>query len=122
MDAIKKMLERRKTLLSQSREIAEKAAEENRAFSAEEQQEWDAFQGEIDALKRRADAMLEGEQRAKETEDTFAKLEGAPPSTNGNRAVNCRPRRSCGRSCAATALGRSRSTPPTGSTSATCRS
>jgi len=60
------------------REVAERAVDENRDMSAEEDRQFTEMNAEVDALQKRADAMLEGEKRAKEIEDSFATLSGKP--------------------------------------------
>jgi HK97 family phage major capsid protein len=77
-DVVKKVLERRATLVNQMREVAERAVEDNRDMTADEDRQFTEMNAEVDALQKRADAMLEGEKRAKETEDSFAKISGRP--------------------------------------------
>jgi HK97 family phage major capsid protein len=77
-DVVKKVLERRASLVTQMREVAERAVEENRDMTADEDRQFTEMNAEVDALQKRADAMLEGEKRAKETEDAFANLTGKP--------------------------------------------
>lgn len=77
-ETVKRLLERRANLVSEMRTVAERAVEENRDMSAEEERQFTALNAEVDKLQERADAILEGEQRAKDTEDAFAKLNGKP--------------------------------------------
>jgi HK97 family phage major capsid protein len=77
-DAVKKLLERRANLVNQMREVAERAVDENRDMSADENRQFTEMNAEVDALQERADAMLTGEKRAKEIEDSFATLSGKP--------------------------------------------
>jgi HK97 family phage major capsid protein len=77
-DAVKKLLERRANLVNQMREVAERAVDENRDMSADENRQFTEMNAEVDALQERADAMLAGEKRAKEIEDSFASLSGKP--------------------------------------------
>ena len=65
----KVLIERRRAAVEQMREVAEHAAEENRAFSAEEQGTWEALNEELDALDTRIKAVLEQEKRAKEADE-----------------------------------------------------
>lgn len=85
-DAIKKLRERRLNVWEEAKHLVDAAAEENREFTAEEQGKWDQLNAEIDALDRRQQAMIEGEQRAKDTEEAFAKLEGQPAVRGGGNA------------------------------------
>jgi HK97 family phage major capsid protein len=77
-DVVKKVLERRATLVNQMREVAERAVEDNRDMTADEDRQFTEMNAEVDALQKRADAMLEGEKRAKETEEAFANISGKP--------------------------------------------
>jgi HK97 family phage major capsid protein len=60
--------------------IAEKAAEENRALSEEEQGRWDALQEEMGKLDTRIRAVLDTERRAKDADDAFDALSGKKPA------------------------------------------
>lgn len=77
-DTVKRLLERRANLVSQMREVAERAVEANRDMTADEDRQFTEMNAEVDALQKRADAMLEGEKRAKEIEESFANLAGKP--------------------------------------------
>jgi HK97 family phage major capsid protein len=77
-DVVKKVLERRANLVNQMREVAERAVEDNRDMTADEDRQFTEMNAEVDALQKRADAMLEGEKRAKETEEAFANITGKP--------------------------------------------
>lgn len=74
----KRLRDRRLGVWNQARELSDKAAEENRAFSSEEQGTWDAFNSELDALDKRIGAVLEQEKRAKEADAAFDALMGKP--------------------------------------------
>jgi len=77
-EVVKRLRERRLQVWEQAKAIADRAADENRAFSGEEQGAWDTCNAELDALDKRIKSMLDGEQRAKDTEEAFEKLEGKP--------------------------------------------
>lgn len=77
-DAVQKLIDRRANLVAQMRELAERAVDESRDMSAEEDRQFTEMNAEVDALQNRADAMLAGEKRAKEIEDSFAVLSGKP--------------------------------------------
>jgi HK97 family phage major capsid protein len=77
-EVVKRLLERRANCVQQMREVAERAVEEGRNMTAEEDKQFLAWNAEVDALQKRADAFLEGETRAKEIEDSFASLAGKP--------------------------------------------
>jgi HK97 family phage major capsid protein len=77
-EVAKRLLERRANVFNQAVAVAERAADENRALSAEEEAQWVALNAEVDALDARAKAIADGEKRAKDTEDTFASIAGRP--------------------------------------------
>jgi HK97 family phage major capsid protein len=82
-EVVKRLRDRRLNVWEQAKEVAERAAEENRAMSGDEQGSWDSLNAELDALDKRIKNVIDGEQRAKDTEDAFAKLEGQPPNRGG---------------------------------------
>lgn len=75
-DVVKNLRERRATVFAESRALTDKAIVEKRAFTAEEQQSYDRMTAEINSLDQRAKDLLDGERRAKETEDAFRELGG----------------------------------------------
>lgn len=77
-DIVKRLLERRNTVLTEARTLAERSAEENRAMSPEEQGQWDGLNKELDALDGRMKAMVEQEQRSKEVNAQFENLQAKP--------------------------------------------
>ncbi|MFJ8163819.1 phage major capsid protein [Streptomyces sp. NPDC096136] len=77
-EVAKKLRERRLNVWEQAKELADRAADENRAFSGEEEKSWIALNSELDALDVRIKAVLDGEQRAKDAEDAMAQLRGEP--------------------------------------------
>ncbi len=77
-NTVSRLLERRANLVNQMREVAERAVDENRDMSAEEDRQFTEMNAEVDALQKRADAMLEGEKRAQEIEASFADISGKP--------------------------------------------
>jgi HK97 family phage major capsid protein len=77
-EVVKRLRERRAQVWEQAKSVADRAADENRAFNGEEQSQWDTLNAELDALDKRIKNVIEGEQRAKDTEEAFAKLEGKP--------------------------------------------
>lgn len=87
-EIIKRLRERRLKVWEQAKAVAERAAYENRALDGEEQKEWETCNAELDALDRRMDSIAEAENRAKETEEKFAAIEGRPiegGNTSGDR-------------------------------------
>jgi len=81
-EVVTRLLERRANLVNQMREVAERAVDENRDMSADEDRQFTEMNAEVDALQKRADAMLEGEKRAQEIEQTYATLQGKPQERN----------------------------------------
>src|SRR6266498_1190297 len=75
-DIVKRLRDRRLNVWEQAKELADKAAEENRAFSADEQGTWDALNEEIDKLDSRIKSAMDTEQRAKDADDAFDRLAG----------------------------------------------
>jgi HK97 family phage major capsid protein len=81
---IKALRDRRANVWEEAKSLADSASEQNRAFSAEEQGTWDALNDELDKLDKRVKSALDTEQRAKNADEAFAKLE-AKPQTRGGR-------------------------------------
>lgn len=77
-EVVKALQERRQRVWDQANALADQAANENRAFTGEEESTWTALNAELDALDKRAKAILEGEQRAKDAEDAMSRLRGEP--------------------------------------------
>jgi len=72
------------------KELADRAAEDNRQFTGEEQGHWDALNAELDRIDERSKAFAEAEKRSKETEARFAELESQPkePGKGTSESVN----------------------------------
>lgn len=77
-ELVKRLRDQRQKVWEEAKTLADGAAEENRAFSGEEESKWTALNAELDALDKRIKSVLDGEQRAKDAEDAFSKLEGRP--------------------------------------------
>jgi len=77
-EMVKQLRDRRQNVWEQAKTLADKAADENRAFSGEEENTWQSLNAELDALDARIKSVIEGEQRAKDIEDSFSKLSGKP--------------------------------------------
>jgi HK97 family phage major capsid protein len=78
-EVAKRLRDRRLNVWEEAKGIAEKAAEENRALTEEEQGRWDAYQEEMGKLDTRIRAVLDTEKRAKEADDAFDALSGRKP-------------------------------------------
>lgn len=73
-DMVQSLRERRANVWEQMKVIADKASDENRALSAEEQGSWDAMTDELDKLDQRIKSALDTQQRAKDADDQFNRL------------------------------------------------
>lgn len=75
---VKNLQERRQKVWHEAKALADKAADENRNFDGEEERKWRELDSELDALDSRIQDILKGEQRAKDAEDSVARLAGKP--------------------------------------------
>ncbi|MFD7860971.1 phage major capsid protein [Streptomyces sp. NPDC059783] len=82
-EVAKTLRDRRMGVWEQAKALADKAAEENRNFTGEEESTWTSLNAELDALDKRIKAVLDGEQRAKDAEDAMSKLRGEPRGKGG---------------------------------------
>lgn len=82
-DLLKGLRDQRMSVVAKMRAIADVAcAENNRAFNGEEESSWVSLNAELDRYDRRIKDMIDGEARAKATEDAFARLEGQDEDRN----------------------------------------
>lgn len=72
MDKILEMREKRAALVRQAREILERAETERRDLTAEEQEQWDRFMADVDALWKR----IEREERVANLERQLGQSDG----------------------------------------------
>jgi HK97 family phage major capsid protein len=77
-EMLNKLNERRQNVWEQAKALADTAADDNRALSAEEQGTWDALNEELDKLDARMKSAGEAEKRALEAEKMFEGLRGKP--------------------------------------------
>lgn len=77
-EIVKRLRDRRANVWEQAKELADTAAEENRAFSSEEQGTWDGLNGELEKLDQRIKAALEVEERARQADEAFERVAGKP--------------------------------------------
>lgn len=85
-DVVKRLRERRGNVWESAKELADRAADENRAFSAEEQGAWDAHNEELGRLDQRIGSALDVEARNKKTEEQFEALERRGVSPEAKQA------------------------------------
>jgi len=74
------LMERRAALAKEAQDVAQRAISESRDLTVEEKTKVDQIFAEVDALEGRAKAFLEGEQRAKDLEESFRKIHGDAPA------------------------------------------
>jgi len=88
-EVVKRLRDARAGIWEQAKTVADAAAEENRAFSAEEQGSWDVLNEELNKYDARIRSALEVEQRNKDTDDAFNRLSGktAVPGQRGAPAA-----------------------------------
>jgi HK97 family phage major capsid protein len=75
----KRLRDRRLNVWEQAKGLADAAAEENRALTAEEQGTWDGLNEELDTLDKRIKAVLEQEERAKQADEQFNRIHQQTP-------------------------------------------
>lgn len=76
--------DRRLECWEQAKGIAERAAEEKRSMTGEEERQWDQYTSEMDALDKRLQDVITGEQRAKDAADAMDRLSGKPVEKRPN--------------------------------------
>lgn len=82
-DIVKRLRDRRLNVWEQAKGVAERAVDENRALSAEEQGQWDAMNEELDNLDKRIKSALDTEQRSRDADEAFDRLSGKPQVRGG---------------------------------------
>jgi HK97 family phage major capsid protein len=73
------LMERRKALITQAQDIAQKGVTEGRDLSPEEQSAFDGMFAEASKLQERAKAIADGEKRGSELEESFRSVTGKKP-------------------------------------------
>jgi HK97 family phage major capsid protein len=73
-EVTKRLRDRRLNVWEQCKALADTAATENRAFSAEEQGSWEVLNEEMDNLDKRIKAALDAEQRSAQADEAFNRL------------------------------------------------
>lgn len=79
----KALRDRRLNVWEQAKGIAQRAVDENRSLSAEEQGQWDVLNEELDKLDVRIKSALEQEQRSRDADEAFDRLAGKPQVRGG---------------------------------------
>jgi HK97 family phage major capsid protein len=83
-DVVKRLQESRLNAWAKATAIADAAANEERAFTPDEEKAWNEWDAECEALDKRIQQILEGEKRAKNAEESIAALAGKPVERAGN--------------------------------------
>lgn len=73
-EVTKRLRDRRLNVWEQCKALADTAATENRAFTAEEQGSWEVLNEEMDNLDKRIKAALDAEQRSAQADEAFNRL------------------------------------------------
>lgn len=73
---VERLKDQRLKVWEEAKTLAELAADENRAFTADEEGKWDALNEHIDKLDTRMQAALKAEKQAKDTDDLFDSVRG----------------------------------------------
>ena len=77
-ELVKKLREKRAVLWESMKELADRAANENRSFDGEEERRWSEGNRDLDEYDARIKVILDGEKREKATEDLFDEIHGTP--------------------------------------------
>jgi len=85
-EIVKRLRERRANVWEQAKALADVAADENRAFSAEEQGTWDGLNAELENLDKRIKSALDVEERAKQADEAFERVAGKPAERGAPQA------------------------------------
>lgn len=80
------LMERRAALVKDAQALAAKGVDEDRDLSAEEESKFASMMAEVDKLHERAEAIIDGETRAKDLEDSFRKATGREVEGRGEDA------------------------------------
>lgn len=84
MSIADQLMERRAALITQAQDVASKGVTEGRDLSPEEQNKFDGMIAEAQKLYDRAKAIKEGEDRARELDDSFKKVTGTEKRDQGD--------------------------------------
>jgi HK97 family phage major capsid protein len=76
---VKKLSDRRAQIWESAKAVADRASEENRNMSGEEDRQWNEWMAEMQSIDNRVQDILTGEERAKTAEQRVAALTGQAP-------------------------------------------
>lgn len=83
-EVTKRLRDRRLQVWEQCKALADGAATENRAFTAEEQGSWEVMNEELDGLDKRIKSALDAEKRAKDADQAFDAVLSRKPEIRGD--------------------------------------
>lgn len=76
---VQRLQEHRLSVWQQAKNLADRAAEENRNMSGDEERQWNEWTAELTATDARIQDILNGEERAKQANDRIEALAGRKP-------------------------------------------
>lgn len=86
-EVVKSLRQRRLECWEAAKAVAERAADEKRSMTGEEERQWEENNAEMSKLDERITAILKGEQRAKDAEEAMSRLAGKPVDKNAPGAA-----------------------------------
>ena len=86
-EIVKSLRQRRLECWEAAKAVAERAADEKRSMTGEEERQWEENNAEMSKLDERITAILKGEQRAKDAEEAMSRLAGKPVDKNAPGAA-----------------------------------
>jgi len=86
-EIVKSLRQRRLECWEAAKAVAERAADEKRSMTGEEERQWEENNAEMSKLDERITAILKGEQRAKDAEDAMSRLASKPIDKNAAGAA-----------------------------------
>jgi HK97 family phage major capsid protein len=73
-EVTKRLRDRRQQVWHECKALADSAASENRAFTAEEEGKWEVMNEEMDTLDKKIKSALDAEKRASDADSTFTEI------------------------------------------------
>ncbi len=86
MDMMTELNERRQRTWHQMKDLLDHADRTDRGFTAEEDRQYKTLDADLSALDQRLKVYVDGERRAKQAEDVFARILGQPANGNAPRS------------------------------------
>jgi len=82
-EVAQRLRDRRLNVWEHAKEIADRAVEENRALTPEEQGAWDQANEELNNLDTRIRSVLDAEKRSRDADEAFNSIAGRQPAKTG---------------------------------------